>query len=86
MGSDAVVREVFGTRTCRYTLELQDDLEWDGHPYTMHYVDEDESARLRLARLVDGPCVVPVLVEDGVVKQVGYNGRGCYVQTDTRSG
>lgn len=77
--------ELFGTRTCRYTADLQDDLDWEGRAYAMYYVDEDPTALERLSALVDGPCMVPVLVEDGKVKQVGYNGRGCYVQTDARS-
>lgn len=74
--------ELFGTHTCRHTAELQEDLEWEGRSYVMYYVDEDAEALRRLAGLIDGPCMVPVLVEDGDVKQVGYNGRGCYVQTD----
>lgn len=77
--------ELFGTRTCRYTQELQDDLDWDGRPFTLYYVDEDASALKRLAELVDEPYMVPVLAENGVVKQVGYNGRGCYVQTEKTS-
>lgn len=75
--------ELFGTRTCRYTEELREELDWDGRRYAMYYVDEDAAALRRLAQLVDGPCMVPVLVEEGHVKQVGINGRGCYVQTDS---
>ena len=39
----------------------------------------DEAARLRLLELVGGDAMVPVLVADGAVSQVGVGGRGCYV-------
>ena len=42
-------------------------------------VEADEAARLRLLELVGGDAMVPVLVEDGGVSQVGVGGRGCYV-------
>ncbi len=77
-----VKRELFGTRTCRHTAELREDLDWEGHPYTLYYVDEDGEALERLSVLVDGPCMVPVLVVDGEVEQIGHHGRGCYVRTD----
>ena len=73
--------EVFGTRSCRFTEELLDDLDWQGREYRVHLVDEDAAALRRLAQLVESPVMVPVLVEDGEVKEIGYQGRGCYVQT-----
>lgn len=85
MENDRGRRELFGTRTCRHTRELQDELDFKGHHYDMYYVDEDASAMARLSELVAAPYMVPVLVEEGEVKQVGYHGRGCYVQNDETS-
>jgi glutaredoxin 3 len=43
-------------------------------------VETDERARGRLFVLVpQNPCTVPVLVENGIVVQVGWQGRGCAV-------
>lgn len=78
--------EVFGARTCRFTADLIEDLEWEGREFVVHLVDEDAAALRRLAQLVESPVMVPVLVENGEVKQVGYRGRGCYVQVDSVQG
>ncbi|MDQ6930180.1 MAG: glutaredoxin family protein [Candidatus Eremiobacteraeota bacterium] len=71
--------ELYGTRSCPYTGELREDLEWKGDTFVEYDVDEDASALQRMLALTDGNRTVPVLVEDGRIKQIGVNGRGCYV-------
>lgn len=71
--------ELFGTRSCPYTAELRDDLDWQGRAFVEYDVEEDASARERLTALCGTPLAVPVLVDDGSVVQVGMSGRSCYV-------
>ena len=71
--------ELYGTRTCPYTAELREELEWQGRDFVEHDVDADGEALARLRALTAGAAAVPVLVEDGCVRQVGYHGRSCYV-------
>jgi mycoredoxin len=73
------VLELYGTGSCPYTAELRADLEWKAREFVEYDVDEDLAARERLFALVPQPCSVPVLVEDGTVVQVGWQGRGCAV-------
>jgi glutaredoxin 3 len=71
--------ELYGTRTCPYTAELRAELEWQGREFVEYDVDADEPARERMRGLTPGAAAVPLLVEDGRVRQVGYNGRSCFV-------
>jgi len=71
--------ELYGTRSCPFTLELREQLEWDGRDFADYDVEADPEALARLAALHPGPLTVPVLVEDGQVVQVGWQGRGCGV-------
>ncbi|MEM1115952.1 MAG: Uxx-star family glutaredoxin-like (seleno)protein [Bacteroidota bacterium] len=71
--------ELFGTPGCPYTADLRDDLAWDGRPFTEHDVEADPEALARMLALTDGQRTVPVLVEDGEVVQIGFQGRGCAV-------
>jgi glutaredoxin len=71
--------ELFGTRNCPYTSELREWLEWNGDEFTEYDVDADEEARERMRRLSQPPYTVPLLVQDGKVIQVGWQGRGCVV-------
>ena len=71
--------ELFSSAACPFCAELREQLEWDGADYVEYDVDADDTARERLARLVGAQTTVPVLVEDGRVKQVGWQGRGCAV-------
>jgi glutaredoxin 3 len=72
--------ELYGTPSCPYTAELRDDLTWRGVDFVEYDVETDERARGRLFVLVpQNPCTVPVLVENGIVVQVGWQGRGCAV-------
>ncbi len=71
--------ELYGTRTCPYTAELRCELDWQGKEFVEYDVDADPVARERLFGLVSGAVSVPVLVDEGRVVQVGWQGRGCYV-------
>ncbi|GIW35140.1 Uxx-star family glutaredoxin-like (seleno)protein [Meiothermus sp.] len=71
--------ELFGTRSCPYTAELREDLEWRGLEFVEYDVEADEQALVRMLTLTQGGRTVPVLVEDGQVKQIGWQGRGCVV-------
>ncbi len=71
--------ELYGTRTCPYTAELREELEWQGRAYVEYDVDADAAALGRMRALSAGAAAVPVLVEDGRVLQIGYKGRSCYV-------
>jgi mycoredoxin len=74
--------ELYGTRSCPYTAELRAQLEWDDRPFVEYDVEADAAARDRLFMLVTGSASVPVLVEDGRVVQVGWQGRSCYVAAE----
>jgi glutaredoxin 3 len=71
--------ELFGTRSCPFTAELRDELDWQGRPFVEYDVEADGCALARLRTLTPGVAAVPVLVEDGRVLQVGYHGRSCCV-------
>ncbi len=71
--------ELFGSKSCPYTDELRADLEWKGERFVEYDVDADPQAMERMVILTKGTRTVPVLVEDGRVKQIGVNGRGCYL-------
>jgi mycoredoxin len=73
--------ELYGTAACPYTAELREDLEFRGRDFVEYDVDTDAGALERMTAAVGGggAAAVPVLVEDGRVLQVGYNGRSCYV-------
>lgn len=73
--------ELYGTRTCPYTAELRSELDWQGKEFVEYDVETDSAARKRLFDLVSGAVSVPVLVEEGRVVQIGWQGRGCYVAT-----
>jgi glutaredoxin len=73
------VLELFSSAACPFCAELRERLEWDGADYVEYDVDADDGARHRLARLVGAHTTLPVLVENGRVKEVGWHGRGCAV-------
>ena len=70
--------ELFGTSSCPYTAQLREDLQWRREEYVEYDVERNAAAFCRLLELSHGDRTVPVLVEDGRVVQVGYEGRGCY--------
>ena len=71
--------ELFGTASCPYTQEMREWLEWKRSQFVEYDVEEDFVARDRLLALTRGQSSVPVLVEDGKVVQVGWQGRACVV-------
>jgi len=79
VSGDAPATELFGTPSCPYTSELREDLVWHRIPFTEYDVETDAAARERLAALTGAPIAVPILVENGRVKQVGWQGRSCAV-------
>jgi glutaredoxin len=71
--------ELFGTRSCPYTRDMREWLEWSGHEYVEYDVERDHEARARMMAISEGQRTVPILVEDGGVVQIGWQGRGCVV-------
>lgn len=72
-------RELFGTASCGYTADMREDLLWRGIEFEEYDVEDDSDALRRMIELTGGQCMVPVLVENGKVVQIGMGGRGCYV-------
>ncbi len=71
--------ELYGTDSCPFTAELREQLQWDGVSFVEYDVEADPEAARRLAALIEAPARVPVLVEDGRVTTVGWQGRTCMV-------
>ena len=71
--------ELYGTASCPYTQELRESLEWHRRDFQEYDIEADPQARERLRALDSSVRTVPVLVEDGKVIQVGWQGRGCVV-------
>ena len=75
--------ELFGTPSCRFTAEMREDLLWRGVAFDEYNVDAEPEALQRMLDLTGGQRLVPVLVKDGEVSQIGVGGRGCYVDPKT---
>lgn len=71
--------ELFGTPSCPFTQDLRDSLEWKRREFVEYDVEADPEALERMLSLAGGQRTVPVLVEDGKVVQIGWNGRGCII-------
>jgi glutaredoxin 3 len=71
--------ELYGTPDCPYTRDMREWLELRGSDFVEYDVERDRDARERMRELVGGQRTVPVLVEDGAVLQIGWQGRGCTV-------
>jgi len=71
--------ELYGTASCPYTSEMREWLEWSGKEFAEFDVEADDDARARMRGLAPAPYTVPILVEDGRITQVGWQGRGCVV-------
>ena len=74
--------ELFGTARCPYTHEMREWLEWKRSDFVEYDVEADPAARERMKTLAAGQRSVPVLVEDGKVVQVGWQGRSCVVDAE----
>jgi glutaredoxin 3 len=71
--------ELYGTATCPHTSEMREWLEFRGSEFTEYNVETDGAARERMHQLAQAPYTVPMLVQDGKVIQVGWQGHGCVV-------
>lgn len=71
--------ELYGTASCPYTQEMREWLEWKGRDFEEYDVEADPEALERMHDATGGQRTVPVLIEDGKVVQVGWQGRGCVV-------
>jgi glutaredoxin len=69
--------ELYGTASCPYTRELRESLDWSRRDFLEYDIEADPRARERLRSLDSTLYTVPVLVEDGKVIQIGWQGRGC---------
>jgi len=71
--------ELYGTARCPHTSEMRDWLEWKRSEFVEYDVEADPVARGRMRKIAGGQRTVPILVEDGKVIQVGWQGHGCLV-------
>ncbi len=71
--------ELFGGSGCQYTAELRDQLVWDEREFVEYDVETDRVALQRMIEITGGQRTIPVLVEDGRVVQIGWQGRGCII-------
>jgi mycoredoxin len=71
--------ELYGTMRCPYTAEMRDWLELRHLEFEEYDVESDPAALERMKALGGGQRSVPVLVEDGQVVQIGWQGRSCVV-------
>jgi glutaredoxin len=74
--------ELFGAARCPYTQEMREWLEWKRSDFVEYDVEADAAARQRMKEVAAGERSVPVLVEDGKVVQVGWQGRSCMVDAE----
>jgi glutaredoxin len=74
--------ELYGTTRCPYTEEMRDWLEWKRSEFVEYDVEADPVARGRMREIAGGLRNVPLLVEDGKVVQVGWQGRSCIVDVE----
>ncbi len=71
--------ELFGSRSCPHTREMREWLDWKGYDYVEYDVEADDEARAHMIAISGGQRMVPMLVADGSVVQVGWQGHGCVV-------
>jgi glutaredoxin 3 len=71
--------ELYGTPDCPYTRDMREWLELRGSDFVEYDVEADRGARDRMRTLVGTQRTVPVLVEEGAVVLIGWQGRGCTV-------
>jgi len=71
--------ELFGTASCPYTRDLREWLEMRRAEFREYDVEADPEARQLMRTYAGQERTVPVLVQEGKVVQVGWQGRGCVV-------
>ncbi len=67
--------EIFVKDGCPYCKKQLEELDRDGVSYRVQNVSCDPGA-LKKAKNEFGADKVPILVEDGIVKSIGYEGAG----------
>ncbi|MGA2214519.1 MAG: Uxx-star family glutaredoxin-like (seleno)protein [Bryobacteraceae bacterium] len=72
--------ELYGSAGCPFTEEMREWLEWRKREFVEYDVEADPNALARLSDATGGQLTVPVLIEDGKVTQIGWQGRGCVVK------
>jgi glutaredoxin 3 len=72
--------ELYGTAHCPYTQDMRDWLEFNRKDFVEYDVEVDPDARQRMRELDSSLRKVPVLVENGKVLQIGWQGHGCPVE------
>jgi len=77
------VTELYGSAGCPFTQELREWLDFKNRDFVEYDVEADTEALKRMQVLTAGQRTVPVLVEDGKVVQIGWQGRGCVVGATT---
>jgi len=73
--------ELYGGSGCQYTAEMREQLVWDERDFVEYDVEADAEALKRMIGLTGGQRTIPVLVENGRVVQIGWQGRGCIVSS-----
>jgi len=71
--------ELYGAKSCPFTSEMREWLEWQGRDFDEFDVEADPEALRQMINATGGQRMVPVLVEDGVAVHIGWHGRGCIV-------
>jgi glutaredoxin len=71
--------ELYGSCSCPHTADLREHLEWRNESFVEYDVETDSEAFRRLQELIPGSMAVPVLVENGMVTTVGWQGRSCSI-------
>jgi glutaredoxin len=74
--------ELFGTARCPHTEEMREWLDWKRCEFVEYDVEADAAALHRMRELAAGQRSVPVLVEDGKVIQIGWQGRSCFLDVE----
>jgi glutaredoxin 3 len=74
--------ELFGTARCPHTQEMREWLEWKHRDFVEYGVEADAAALHRMRELTAGQRSMPVLVEEGKVMQIGWQGRSCFVDAE----
>lgn len=72
--------ELYGTARCPYTQDMREWLEWNRREFQEYDVEADPEARRRMRALDSSLRQVPVLVENGRIVQIGWQGRGCPIE------
>ena len=70
--------ELYGTAGCPYTREMREWLEWKNFDFVEYDVEADAASLDRLLE-ISGQRAVPVLLEDGKISRVGWQGHACNV-------